>query len=115
MMTWTGFLAWLTSLAADPSAPEVAHPRAAAAVLVARASLTPAEASPTPPKPDPGPKPTPDKCATCQGTGWIVHGDGHRTPCPDCQKAPTPQCSKCNDTGWVKIDEKTRRRCDCQR
>jgi hypothetical protein len=35
--------------------------------------------------PAPTPGPTPDKCGRCKGTGWITHGDGHRTPCPDCQ------------------------------
>ena len=27
------------------------------------------------------PDPDPDKCA-CKGSGKIVHGDGHSTPCP---------------------------------
>jgi len=35
---------------------------------------------------DQGPTPEPlAKCTLCKGTGWITHGDGHRTPCPDCQ------------------------------
>ena len=21
----------------------------------------------------------------CDGSGWIIHGDGHRTPCPGCE------------------------------
>jgi len=25
-------------------------------------------------------------CRRCQDTGWITHGDGHRTVCPDCGK-----------------------------
>lgn len=37
-------------------------------------------------KPEPddkplGPDPDPEKCA-CRGTGKILHGDGHVTPCP---------------------------------
>ena len=28
--------------------------------------------------------PAPDKCPRCNGNGWITHGDGHKTPCPDC-------------------------------
>lgn len=28
-----------------------------------------------------GPDPDPDKCV-CKGSGFIVHGDGHRTVCP---------------------------------
>lgn len=23
---------------------------------------------------------------TCDGSGWITHGDGHKTPCPGCSK-----------------------------
>jgi Zn finger protein HypA/HybF involved in hydrogenase expression len=33
------------------------------------------------------PVPTPNpayKCAKCKDTGYIVHGDGHKTRCPDC-------------------------------
>lgn len=33
------------------------------------------------------PAPKPDRCERCKGTGYITHGDGHRTPCPDCQAA----------------------------
>ena len=29
--------------------------------------------------------PQPHRCTRCKDTGWITHGDGHRTPCPDCQ------------------------------
>ncbi|NLS96685.1 MAG: hypothetical protein GXX96_31500 [Planctomycetaceae bacterium] len=33
----------------------------------------------------PAPRPPqPYSCPRCQDTGWITHGDGHRTPCPDC-------------------------------
>lgn len=33
--------------------------------------------------PPPGPAPEPEKCCdACKGTGYITHGDGHRTPCP---------------------------------
>jgi len=37
-------------------------------------------------------KPTPvvpdddDSVEGCDGSGWITHGDGHRTPCPGCDK-----------------------------
>lgn len=33
--------------------------------------------------PQPNP-PSPYRCPRCKDTGWITHGDGHRTPCPDC-------------------------------
>jgi hypothetical protein len=33
------------------------------------------------PTPDDGTNPDPAKCI-CKGTGVIVQGDGHRTPCP---------------------------------
>jgi len=36
-------------------------------------------------KPDPKPEPA----CPCNGTGFITHGDGHRTPCP----CPTGQCN----------------------
>jgi len=36
------------------------------------------------PLPSPHP-PTPYDCPRCRDTGWITHGDGHRTPCPDCR------------------------------
>lgn len=35
-------------------------------------------------RPDPKPKPPePNKCP-CNGTGYITHGDGHKTVCPVC-------------------------------
>jgi len=35
------------------------------------------------PDPDVTPEPNPDKNkCPCKGSGWIVHGDGHKTPCP---------------------------------
>ena len=34
-------------------------------------------------EPAPAPDPEPEKCCdACKGTGYITHGDGHRTPCP---------------------------------
>lgn len=33
--------------------------------------------------PQPEPKPDDDKIL-CDGSGWITHGDGHKTPCPGC-------------------------------
>jgi hypothetical protein len=38
----------------------------------------------------PLPTPTPDVCPQCGGTGWITHGDGHKTKCP-CQDGAEPQ------------------------
>lgn len=73
-------VAWLASLTADPDALHLEPPKAAAAILVARASLI--DAKPAPPDDDD------EKCdCPCVG-GWIVHGDGHRTPCackPECE------------------------------
>ena len=49
-------------------------------------------------KPDPLPAPD-EKCIRCGGTGWITHGDGHKTPCPDCSDGDMP-------TGWIWSDAK---------
>ena len=54
--------------------------RDAVAVEFAVATMLGNSPSPNPP-PNP---PTPDRCPRCKDTGWITHGDGHRTPCPDC-------------------------------
>jgi hypothetical protein len=48
-----------------------------------------------PPAPEPSPKPG-ECCKQCKGTGFITHGDGHRTPCPCppncvCKKPKTAQ------------------------
>ena len=39
------------------------------------------ETKDSPPSPNPTPDHTPDKCE-CKGTGFITHGDGHKTQCP---------------------------------
>lgn len=37
------------------------------------------------PDPSPGPQPnTKHLRKDCPFSGWIIHGDGHKTPCPDC-------------------------------
>ena len=81
-MKWfQAFLAWLAALLA-PAMPtdDIEAAKASAAVSVAVASMVADDARP---EPTPGPKPPkPDVCPDCKGTGWIVHGDGHRTPCP---------------------------------
>lgn len=73
-------VAVLVWLSADPAAIESERPKAAAAVAAARASMLTAAPRPD----DPEPKPDAD-CQDCDGTGYIVHGDGHRTPCPACR------------------------------
>lgn len=45
-------------------------------VAVDLAVSTMADAAPKPPQPY--------DCPRCKDAGWITHGDGHRTPCPDC-------------------------------
>jgi|GEM_PF-2606518 len=67
------FLVWLSS---DPAAIDREAPRASAAVAVAYAAFAPETA------PAPAPEPRPGCCSDCGGKGYIVHGDGHRTPCP---------------------------------
>ncbi len=39
---------------------------------------------------EPTPVPTPGVCDECKGTGWITHGDGHKTECPHCNGAIGP-------------------------
>jgi len=83
---WHRLLALLASLAADPAALDREPPRAAAAVAVAYAAQ--AKSTPTPaPQPD-----LPEECCgECNGTGKIVHPDGHVTDCP-CP--PTCECKQ---------------------
>ncbi len=38
----------------------------------------------------PAPDPSPYDCLTCKDTGWIIHGDGHQTKCPNCDLAKLP-------------------------
>jgi len=83
---WHRLLALLASLAADPAALDQEPPRAAAAVAVAYAAQ--ARGVPTP---APQPDPPEECCGACNGTGKIVHPDGHVTDCP-CP--PTCECKK---------------------
>lgn len=91
---WKTIVAFLVWLSADPVEIDLEHPRAAAAVAAARASMA-HDTAPVPPPPGPKP-PAPGKCTDCNGTGWITHGDGHKTRCPcgavGCQdgKCPAP-------------------------
>lgn len=91
---WRSLLAFLASLTADPVAIDREAPRAAAAVAASYSQFAKAEA----PTPAPTPKPG-DCCSGCKGTGYITHGDGHRTACPcpsscKCKKAACPD-GKC--------------------
>lgn len=93
---WRTFLAWLASLTADPVAIDREAPRATAAVAAAYATFATGTAAP-----QPEPKPTPDgKCRACGGKGYIIHGDGHRTDCPQCDGPAAPPCpdGKCPKT-----------------
>ena len=38
----------------------------------------------------PEPDNTEYDCPRCKDTGYITHGDGHRTPCPDCNSGDLP-------------------------
>ena len=88
---WRSFIAFLASLAAEPAAIDQEQPRAAAAVAVAYAGFA-VEA------PAPSPTPTPGKCCSdCGGKGYIVHGDGHRTPCPCPPSCPCKKGTACPD------------------
>jgi hypothetical protein len=95
MTLWNWILWILTWLSSDPAVFDREAARAAAAVSTARASMVVEAPSPTPPAP--GPKPKPAKCEDCNGTGWITHGDGHRTKC-HCGAAGCPD-GKCRVPG----------------
>ncbi len=94
MTLWHWILWVLTWLSSDPASFDREAGRAAAAVTAARASMAVEAPAPTPPGPKP---PKPEKCTECNGTGWIVHGDGHRTKCPcgatGCSTCPVPGAS----------------------
>jgi hypothetical protein len=50
------------------------------------------------PVPAPAPTPAPGKCCSdCGGRGYIVHGDGHRTPCPCPPSCPCKKGAGCPD------------------
>lgn len=80
---WNWLLSLLVWLAAEPHAVDREAPRAAGAVAVAYAQFA------TDAAPQPGPAPNPGCCDDCGGKGVIIHGDGHRTPCP------CPESCKC--------------------
>lgn len=56
--------------------------RALAAASFAYAVLEPDTVDSTP---NPSPSPSPSECTKCGGKGWLVQGDGHKTPCPFCR------------------------------
>ena len=102
MSIWEIILAFLASLSAEPGAVDLEHPRAAAACQAAYASMA-VDVAPPAPAPKPG-----ECCSDCKGTGFITHGDGHRTPCPcpptcKCKAKPgaAPGCpdGKCRVSG----------------
>lgn len=91
---WRWLIWFLTWLSADMGDVARESARAAASIAAARATM----AIDTAPAPEP---PAGGCCIECRGTGWIVHGDGHRTACPcpaDCackkpkQSCPDGQC-----------------------
>lgn len=91
MLDW--LVAALAALSAEPDALERARPAAEAAVACAYASLLADAPAPAPAPPAPGPKPpAPAVCTKCNGTGYIVHGDGHRTVCPCRSSCPDGRC-----------------------
>ena len=78
---WQYVLSVLAALSADPAQIDLEAPRASAAVSAAYAATAQEKA----PEPAPEPhKPKPAVCVDCNGRGYIVHGDGHRTACPTC-------------------------------
>lgn len=87
---WRWIVWFLTWLSGDPADVARESARAAASIAAARASMT------LEVEPQPAPEPAPGQCCVdCGGTGWITHGDGHRTQCPcppecPCKAKKTP-------------------------
>ena len=78
---WQYILSVLAALSADPAQIDLEAPRASAAVSAAYAATAQEQAPEPTPEP---PKPKPAVCVDCNGRGYIVHGDGHKTACPTC-------------------------------
>lgn len=74
-MTFWRWLMWCLSwLSSDPADLATGHARAAASIAAARATMVQGA--------EPTPAPSKECCVECRGTGYITHGDGHRTQCP---------------------------------
>lgn len=79
---WRWLIWFLTWLSSDPRDLAVGHARAAASISAARSTML-AGGEPTP---------APEGCCSeCNNTGWITHGDGHRTQCPCPSDCPCKQ------------------------
>ncbi len=87
MNLWNALVLWLASWFAVAVPIDLEHAKSAAAVSAAVASMQAVPSPPKPPEPDPAPKPK--VCPQCNNTGWITHGDGHKTRCP-CGIPPAP-------------------------
>lgn len=48
---------------------------------------------------DDDPAPSPGKCQTCNGRGYLIHGDGFRTDCPDCDSRYSPEAEAATEHG----------------
>jgi hypothetical protein len=100
------FVLWiLTIYSADPEVIDREPAKAYAACSAAYATL---EVVAPKPKPKPQPKPNDGCCGECGGTGFITHGDGHKTPCPcpegcDCKpKQETAETKKVQEYIYIK-------------
>ncbi len=96
------FLLWLLTIySADHEAISREPAKACAACAAAYATLEVKK-----PKPKPEPTPNDGCCEECNGTGFITHGDGHKTPCPcpaDCEcKVKKVETKKSTEWKYVK-------------
>jgi|688.fasta_scaffold533639_2 hypothetical protein len=93
---WEWILATLAALSADPVSASLEHPRAAAAVAAARASMVAGDAAPTP---------TPAECVcgrTCVNGVWKPDGRVEQRctcTCERCKKKPGCPDGKCRVPG----------------
>lgn len=83
-----GFVAFKSGLVGKAGPVGGDDMRGTAAVALAAGTFSGNAPSPEP-TPSPDEKPYQKDCTVCQGTGYVKHGDGHVTKCPNCRPNPS--------------------------
>lgn len=92
MTLWRWLIAWLVWLSADPRAVDLEHPKAAAAVSAARASML-VDTAPTPP----APTPACDCGRTCVRGKWKPDGRIEQDCRCQCDRCKAERAKACPD------------------